>query len=89
MNFSRYDDPDRAERIFAVYCPEMGAFGKVGFDDASVAVATNRTCEELDLALDELFIERSVPICGSRSGPFDPDSGGLHSVAYNRWEDSR
>jgi acetolactate synthase regulatory subunit len=88
MDFSNYDMPDRAERIFKEYIPDMSQFEERQREAIEEVVKNESTCDGLDLALDKIFDKRSIHICGpAMDTPHDADAMGYQSIAIRKMED--
>ena len=70
MDFSRYDDPERARMIYSAYI-DKDTSKDIRFQ-AECLVGEIGTAEDLDIGLDRLTTgHESVHFCGSRFGTWD------------------
>lgn len=83
LNFSEYDNPERARRIWNQYYPDLK---RLGIHTEGVNILDN--CNEadgLDVRLD-MLLTKTKPRLGGTSGPVDIDSDGSWGNAVDTAE---
>lgn len=87
MDFRKYDDPKRAERIWRSYMAD----GSISANIRASAETFARECEtaeDLDVGLDGITTGHStLHLCSGPSSPVDEDAQGYGSVARRALED--
>lgn len=96
LNFGHYDNPKKARDIMAIYFSGSLNTTRGCFNVLDELVSGHKNCNDLDLALDEMFSVRGQRVIpyphpesgGGGSGPLDPDANGSWGNLVKEFEEN-